>query len=113
MSDPKDIRPPLVVWFVSGALLMAPAWLRLGPAFLALGLLGPMGLLAFKPSANPGGKLLVAILVALPAVIALAWLRSRWKHLDTRSRLLWTFAASFLWHAPGLALWLMIAASTN
>jgi hypothetical protein len=103
----------LSTWIGTGAIFTAPLWLVVRSEFLALGWLGPLGLLAFKPGENLLGKLILLLAAASPPALVLALLRRRWARLSVTDRILYTTAASTLWHAPSSLLWISIVSGMN
>ena len=93
--------------------MTVPLWLVAKPALMLLGLLGPLGLLAYKPGENLVGKLVLVVLAAAPCGAVLLVLRRRAERLGERSRLMGIALASALWHLPAVALWIVIVSGLN
>lgn len=103
----------ILAWSVTGLLVTAPIWLTVGVRGLALGLLGPSGVLLFKPGEQFGSKLLVALLLSLPTIVGLFVVIWKWSKLAARGRALSIVLLSVLWHGIGAALWLLILNGLN
>jgi len=108
----KLLRIPLV-WLTTGAVVTAPVWLVMGVWGFLIGLLGPFGILLFKPGENVLDKLILAALMSLPTAIGAAVVTWRWLGMSTRSRTLSVIVLSTLWHGITAALWRLILTGFN
>jgi hypothetical protein len=100
-------------WVLTGVAVLAPLWLVAGALWLAIGALGPLGVLAFKPGEQSTTKLIFAILISSPTVVGLAFVMWKWTSMRRWVRPLAVMGVSFVWHAIGLGLWLMIVGGLN
>ncbi len=104
---------PGLAWLATGLAMSLPLALVGRIEGLFLGLLGPLGILTFKPGENLGGKLVVVALAAAPALIVLLLLWRRGGRVGERGRLVWLAGASALWHGPAIALWMGVFSRLN
>lgn len=103
----------LVVWLVAGVLLTAPMWTALGARGLALGLLGPLGMLLFKPGEQLSSKLVLVLLLSSPTIAGLSVVMWKWSSLGVKGRYLCIVGLSLVWHAIGAGLWLFLLSGFN
>lgn len=103
----------LAAWVLTGVAVLAPLWLEAGASWLAIGALGPLGVLAFKPGEPSTNKLIFAILVSSPTIAGFAVVMWRWTSMKWWVRPLAVMGLSFVWHAIGLGLWLMVIGGLN
>ena len=102
-----------LIWLAAAGAVTAPLWLSMGVPGLGMGLLGPLGLLLFKPGENLSGKLVVATLAALPVGVAVAVAMRTWNRMSASAQILSVIGLSVLWHAPGVVLWVVILGGLN
>ncbi len=102
-----------LLWLAAGIVVTAPLWLTLGVPGLVLGLLGPPGMLVFKPGQGMPGKLALVAVVMLPVAAGVVAAARRWAGLDWKRRVSWVLGLSGAWHAPAAVLWLLIATGLN
>jgi hypothetical protein len=103
----------LLAWLTPGVLLTAPIWMTVGGLGLALGLLGPLGILFFKPGDNLVPRLILVVLVSSPTIVGLIAVMWKWSRLGARGRILCVVGLSVLWHGIGAGLWTLILGSLN
>ena len=123
MTEPST-RPGklsiVLIWLGSSLVFVAPILVILRPVnelealnstFLIWG--GPFWILLLARGSEPLVKLLVAVVVAMPAVGGGVWLALRWRGLSPRVRVLGLLAISTAWHLPAVAFLIAVLSSYN
>jgi hypothetical protein len=110
----------VLIWLGSSLVFVALILLFIRPvnALEALGptLLiwcGPFWILLLTRGSGLLVKLLIALVVALPAVGGGVWLVRRWRGLSPRVRVLVLLAISTAWHLPAVVFFMMVLSSFN
>jgi len=103
----------VLLWLVTGGIISAPLWLAMGVPGVALGWMGPPGILAFKPGDGMLAKLALAAVGASPVVAGGVLAARRWAGLGRRGRALWVVGLSAVWHLPAAAMRGLIMAGLN
>jgi hypothetical protein len=109
----RDGFEAVAAWVLVGLLITSPLWLGLGGEWLAIGAMGPLGLMAYKPGQLTVEKLTLVGILSLPTVIGLAVLMWKWTSLNRLVRPLAVAGLSLVWHGVSLVLWMMIAGGLN
>ena len=117
MTPPRRHSNLLLIglpWVLISVPVMVLMWLVTGKAEAAiLGALGPLSVLVFKPGENLPGKIVVALLGAMPVVLGALWLGQKWSGLRTWARVLWVAGLSAIWHGLSVAFLLIVLAGAN